>query len=273
MLFFVLCGGLFCTTRHTRTMSATTSQGELPPALAKLVDGLASLPDDKFRYKQLLFWASDSSSDIEESLKTDENKVPGCLSTVHIHASLQDDGTVLFKGDSDAQLTKGLVTLLVKGLSGSTPEMIATVDPSFIKDAGIAQSLTPGRNNGFVNMLAVMKAKAASLSEASPSQTKKDAKSARGPVATEMIEKLSALNPVVLELVDESSKHAGHAGSRGFENGESHFKLDIVAECFDGLSKVKRHQLIYTMLGPEIMKEKIHALQITTAEPPSTTSA
>lgn len=120
-------------------MASSVDTSELPPALANLVLGLASLPDDKYRYKQLLFWAGESDT-MPEALKTPENRVPGCLSTVHVHAELADDGTVNFIGDSDAQLTKGLVTLLVKGLSGSTPETIADVQPGFIQTAGIAQS-------------------------------------------------------------------------------------------------------------------------------------
>mmetsp|Transcript_32666 Transcript_32666/g.104154 ORF Transcript_32666/g.104154 Transcript_32666/m.104154 type:complete len:480 (+) Transcript_32666:16-1455(+) len=147
-----------------RMMSSTTMES-LPPALKKLVTSLQMLPDDKYRYKQLLFWATHAAA-IDPGLAVPENKVPGCLSTVYVHATMDGEGFVTFVGDSDAQLTKGLVNLLVKGLSGSTPEDIAKVDPAFIKDAGIAASLTPGRNNGFVNMLGVMKAKAAGLRRA-----------------------------------------------------------------------------------------------------------
>ncbi|KAK7249920.1 sulfur carrier protein [Aureococcus anophagefferens] len=151
--------------RTLRPRAATldgSSVGALPETLSKLVAAMAGLPDDKYRYKQLLFWAAEAP-DLAAGDKVDANKVPGCLSTVHVTAALDGDGRVVLAGDSDAQLTKGLVVLLVKGLSGATVEEICAVDPAFIRDAGIAASLTPGRNNGFVNMLNVIKAKARAL--------------------------------------------------------------------------------------------------------------
>ena len=159
------------------------------------------------------------------------------------------------------------------GLSGNTAEAIQTVDPKFIQKAGISQSLTPGRNNGFLNMLALMKQKAkeatATSSEASSSEnvveeSADDTEDSDRPMFNGMIKKLQQLKPILLELKDNSHEHAGHAGNTG--NGtESHFQLTIVADAFDGLNLVKRHQLIYMMLG-EIMP-KIHALQIQALTP------
>jgi BolA-like protein 1 len=153
------------------------------------------------------------------------------------------------------------------------------VDPAFIKTAGIAQSLTPGRNNGFLNMLALMKKKAleannssqkttASSSSSSSSDTddtKASSSSDRPMMYDAMISKLQALlKPTLLELKDNSHEHAGHAGNKG--NGqESHFQLSIVAEAFDGLNLVKRHKLIYMILGD--LMPQIHALQIQAMTP------
>ena len=77
---------------------------------------------------------------------------------------------------------------------------------------------------------------------------------------------ITILKPTSITLTDNSDQHAGHAGSKGWaESGESHFALNIVAEAFDGLSLVKRHQLIYMLLGETM--EKIHALEIKAKSP------
>jgi len=71
------------------------------------------------------------------------------------------------------------------------------------------------------------------------------------------------LKPELIELIDNSAEHAGHAGTR---NGGGHYSITIVAEAFDGKSMVQRHQLIYQALG-EMMKKEIHALGINALTP------
>ncbi|CAM9256263.1 unnamed protein product, partial [Heterosigma akashiwo] len=142
-------------------MTTNTDLG-LTTGLQKIVDGFQALPSDQMRYKQILFMAS-KAPELEKERWTAESKVQGCLSTVHVHASKRD-GKIFYEGDSDGLLTKGLVTILVKGLSGNTPGDIQKVKPEFIKTVG-GVSLTPGRNNGFMNMLAMMKRLASSLAD------------------------------------------------------------------------------------------------------------
>lgn len=74
---------------------------------------------------------------------------------------------------------------------------------------------------------------------------------------------LATLNPTSLEILDESHKHAGHAGARG---GGGHYVLHIVAQVFTGKTTIARHRMIYFALE-EMMKQKIHALTIQASTP------
>jgi len=79
----------------------------------------------------------------------------------------------------------------------------------------------------------------------------------------EMRKRLAALDPVSLDIVDESHKHAGHAGAR---EGGGHFVVKIVSRQFAGKNTVARHRMIYSALG-EMMKRDIHALTLHTHVP------
>jgi len=130
----------------------------LPPALAKIVQRFQRASDPKRRYEQLI-WYGQKLTDFPETGKVPENKVPGCVSQVYITAAL-DDGKVVYQGDSDSQLTKGLVGLLVEGLNGLTPTEIVQLTPDFIQETGLNVSLTPSRANGFYNIFKTMQKKA-----------------------------------------------------------------------------------------------------------------
>mmetsp|Transcript_17623 Transcript_17623/g.59089 ORF Transcript_17623/g.59089 Transcript_17623/m.59089 type:complete len:299 (+) Transcript_17623:17-913(+) len=254
----------------------------LTPELEKIVSTFRVVPDQKLRYQQLLFLAQQSKP-LAPALKTPENKVPGCLSTVHVHATLGEGRKVFFQGDSDAMLTKGLVVLLVQGLSGHTPEEIDAVDPKFIQEAGIAASLTPGRNNGLLNMLGLMKQKAKDLGKRAPARAGLDPVAGQdgeaaeggeeagdahlGPVGKQMASKLrEKLKPTLLEIVDNSAQHAGHAAREDLADGETHFAVTVEAAVFGQLNKVQRHQLVYAVLQEEL-KGSVHALQINARAP------
>ncbi|KAK3132452.1 hypothetical protein QOZ80_6AG0521860 [Eleusine coracana subsp. coracana] len=148
------------------TPSTASSSGgsvdpaQLPPALRDIVGLFQSVPDARTRYKQLLAYAA-RLPPMDPALKTEANRVRGCVSQVWVHAEPEDGGArVRFHADSDAQLTKGLAALLVLGLSGAPPADVARVPVEFIELLGIRQSLSPSRNSGLLNMLSLMKRKA-----------------------------------------------------------------------------------------------------------------
>ena len=83
-------------------------------------------------------------------------------------------------------------------------------------------------------------------------------------VAAKIRERLSALQPQSLELVDDSARHAGHTGAA--PGGETHWRLSIVSPRFAGQPTVARHRMIYQALGG-LMQHPIHALAITARAP------
>lgn len=133
----------------------------LPPKLAKIVERFQRRSNPKQKYEQLL-WYGQKLPEMPESAKIPENKVNGCVSQVYITAQLAD-GKVLYQGDSDAQLVKGLVAFLIEGLNDLSPEEIIRVQPNFIEDTGLQVSLTPSRANGFYNIFKMMQKKALEL--------------------------------------------------------------------------------------------------------------
>ncbi len=134
-----------------------------PPALDKIVRRLQQATDPKRRYEYLI-WLAKKLPALPEAEKLPENKVPGCVSQVYVTAQLVE-GTVTFRGDSDAQITKGLLALLIEGLKGLTPAEVLAVTPDFIKETGLQVSLTPSRSNGFYNIFQTMKQKVALLND------------------------------------------------------------------------------------------------------------
>jgi BolA protein len=74
----------------------------------------------------------------------------------------------------------------------------------------------------------------------------------------------TAFTPVTLDIVDESHKHAGHVGAR--PEGETHFRVTIVSDAFDGASRVQRYRLVHDVLAEEL-KERVHALALVLRTP------
>jgi cysteine desulfuration protein SufE len=130
----------------------------LPPALDRIVQRFQQIPEPKRRYEYLLHFAKRLPA-FPDDRKIPENRVPGCASQVYVTATMEA-GKVGFQADSDAQITKGLVGLLVEGLDGLTPTAIMQLTPDFIKQTGLDISLTPSRANGFYNIFQMMQKKA-----------------------------------------------------------------------------------------------------------------
>lgn len=106
---------------------------------------------------------------LDEANKRDELLIQGCQSRVWLHAEMQADGKLYFTADSDAIITKGLVSLMIKVLSGHSPSEIATSDLYFIDQIGLKDHLSPTRANGLLAMVKQMKLYALALSTGSNS--------------------------------------------------------------------------------------------------------
>lgn len=93
---------------------------------------------------------------IDEQFKTNQYLITGCQSQVWLHASL-NDRKIFFEADSDAIITKGVVNLLIRVLSGHTPDEIINAELGFIDVIGLHEHLSPTRSNGLTSMIKQMK--------------------------------------------------------------------------------------------------------------------
>jgi cysteine desulfuration protein SufE len=93
---------------------------------------------------------------IDPKLKTKENLISGCQSKVWLQADYRD-GKLEFTADSDAIITKGIIALLIRVLSGRTPDEVMNTDLWFIDQIGLRQNLSPTRSNGLLSMVKQMK--------------------------------------------------------------------------------------------------------------------
>ncbi len=94
---------------------------------------------------------------LDNEFKTEENIIKGCQSLVWLHASMKD-GIIQFEADSDAIIVRGLVSMLVKVLSGHTPEQISNTDLYFLQKIGLHKHLAQTRSNGLASMVKQMRA-------------------------------------------------------------------------------------------------------------------
>ena len=93
---------------------------------------------------------------IDAEFKAEQYVISGCQSKVWLHADFRD-GKIFFTADSDAIITKGIVSLLIRVLSGHTPDEIINADMGFIEKIGLREHLSPTRSNGLSSMMKQMK--------------------------------------------------------------------------------------------------------------------
>ncbi len=112
--------------------------------------------DDWMDKYALLIDLGNSLPPLEEKYKTESNLIEGCQSRVWLQADYED-GKIIFKGESDAVIVKGIVSLLINVLSGHTPQEILDTDLYFIEQIGLREHLSPTRSNGLVAMVKQMR--------------------------------------------------------------------------------------------------------------------
>ncbi|MBQ8056471.1 MAG: SufE family protein [Paludibacteraceae bacterium] len=121
-----------------------------------LIEDITLLEDWLDRYTAIIDMA-DNLPAFPENLKDDEHLIKGCQSQVWIDCQINDEGKVIYTGDSDAIIVKGILSMLVSVLSDHTPEEIAEADLYFIDRIGMNEHLSLTRKNGLYSMLERMK--------------------------------------------------------------------------------------------------------------------
>ena len=123
----------------------------------EIIDEFDGLDDWMDRY-QLLIDLGNEQPPLDEKYKTEQNLIDGCQSRVWLQADLTPEGAVVFKAESDALIVKGIVSLLVRVLSGHTPQEILDANLYFISRIGLREHLSPTRSNGLLAMVKQMRA-------------------------------------------------------------------------------------------------------------------
>jgi cysteine desulfuration protein SufE len=127
-------------------------------SIEDLVDNFDALDDWEDRYKYLISLGNDLPA-MDEALKTEHSKVRGCMSQVWLVMGWDGGGRLTVTADSDAQIVKGLIAVLVAIFAGRTKDEIQALDieATFAK-LGLDQHLSPNRRNGFFSMVEAVKA-------------------------------------------------------------------------------------------------------------------
>jgi len=119
-----------------------------------IVEEFSMFDDWMDRYAMLIEMGKDCPM-IDSQYRNDNYLINGCQSRVWLHAKMED-GKVYFSADSDAVITKGIINLLIRVLSGQKPKDIIEADMSFLDAIGLKEHLSPTRSNGLLSMVKQM---------------------------------------------------------------------------------------------------------------------
>lgn len=134
---------------------------EIQDEIIEEFDGL----DDWMDRYQLLIDLGSEQEPLDEKYKTEQNLIDGCQSRVWLQADyIEETGVIHFSAESDALIVKGIVSLLIRVLSGHTPQEILDADLYFISRIGLREHLSPTRSNGLLAMVKQMRAYALAFS-------------------------------------------------------------------------------------------------------------
>ncbi|MCW3787175.1 SufE family protein [Plebeiibacterium sediminum] len=121
----------------------------------EIVEEFTSFDEWMDKYAYLIELGNDLEP-FDNQYRLDQNLLDGCQSKVWLHA-WEEDGKIYYMGDSDAIIVKGIVALMIRALSGQTPDDILNNELSFVDEIGLKEHLSPTRSNGLVAMIKQMR--------------------------------------------------------------------------------------------------------------------
>ena len=122
----------------------------------EIIDEFSGFDDWMDRYSYIIELGN-AVEPLDAKYKVPEDIIEGCQSRVWLNAEQQPDGTITFSADSDAIIVKGIIALLIRVLSGHTPDEILESDLHFIEAIGLREHLSPTRSNGLLAMVKQMR--------------------------------------------------------------------------------------------------------------------
>ena len=122
----------------------------------EIIEEFAEFTEWMDKYQMLIDLGNELDG-LDAEYKNEQNLIDGCQSRVWLQCDIKD-GKLVFTADSDALITKGIIALLIRVVSGHTPKEILDTDLYFIERIGLHQHLSPTRSNGLLSMLKKIKA-------------------------------------------------------------------------------------------------------------------